>query len=134
MNNFKRYGSRFVTSVCRNLAKYDKEKFILANLFASCSPQYLISDFIFFLIFKILFLRLFFLSAELNIFEKDQQFKDYLRDYETLHCARYVAYHGTKESKENGMLDLTLVFHTAILLHYFTFFIPNGCMDRREET
>ena len=77
---------------------------------------------------------MFFLSAELNIFEKYQQFKDYLRDYETLHCAHYVAYHGTKDSKENGMLNLTLVLHTAILLHYFTFFIPNDCMGRREET
>ena len=76
---------------------------------------------------------MFFLSAELNIFEKYQQFKDYLRDYETHHCAHYVVYHGTKDFKENGMLDLTLVFHTGILLHYFTFFIPNGC-DRRAET
>ena len=53
---------------------------------------------------------LFFLSAELNIFEKYQQFKDYLSDYETLHCAHYVAYHGMKDFKENGMLDLTLEF------------------------
>ena len=32
------------------------------------------------------------------------------------------------------MFDLTLVFHTGILLHYFTFFIPKGCIDRKEET
>ena len=38
-------GHGFVTLVYRNLTKYDKEKFILANLFASCSVQYLISDF-----------------------------------------------------------------------------------------
>ena len=54
---------------------------------------------LFFLIFKILFLPLFFLSAELNIFEKDQQFKDYLRDYETLHCGHYVAYHGVSRNE-----------------------------------
>ena len=37
-----------VCCICwRNLTKYDKEKFIIANLFASFSPQYLISDFIF---------------------------------------------------------------------------------------
>ena len=69
---------------------------------------------------------MFLLSAELNVFEKYQQFKDYLRDYETLHCAHYIA--------NNGMLDLTLVYHTGILLDYFTNFIPNGCIDRREET
>ena len=39
MTNYEKYGSLFVTSVCRNLTKYDKEKFMLANLFASCSPQ-----------------------------------------------------------------------------------------------
>ena len=95
-----------------------------------------ISYLILFLIFKILFLRfvLFFLSADLNIFEKYQQFKDYLSDYETLHCAHYVAHHRTKDFKENGMFDLTLLFHTGILFHYFTFFIPNGCIDRREKT
>ena len=54
---------------------------------------------LFFLIFKILFLPLFFLSAELNIFEKDQQFKDNLRDYETLHCGHYVAYHGVSRNE-----------------------------------
>ena len=32
------------------------------------------------------------------------------------------------------MLNLTLVFHTGILLHCFTFFNPNGCMGGREET
>ena len=77
---------------------------------------------------------MFLLSAELNVFEKYQQFKDYLRDYETLHCAHYIVNHGTKDFKENGMLDLTLVYHTGILLDYFTNFIPNGCIDRREET
>ena len=77
---------------------------------------------------------MFFLSAELNIFEKYQQFKDYLSDYETLHCARYVAYHGTKDFKDNDMFDLTPAFHTGILLHYFSFLIPKGCKDSREET
>ena len=47
MTNQKKYGSLFITSVCRNLTKYDKEKFILANLFASSSPQKLVSHFIF---------------------------------------------------------------------------------------
>ena len=65
---------------------------------------------------------------------KYQQLKDYLRGYETLHCAHYVEYHATKDFKKNGMLDSIPVFHTGIRLHYFTFFIPNGCMDRREET
>ena len=74
-----------------------------------------------------------FLSAELHIFEEYQQFKDYLSDYETRHCADYVPYHKTKDFKENGMFDLILIFHTGILLHYFPFFIPNSCIDRREE-
>ena len=75
-----------------------------------------------------------FLSVELNIYDKYQQFKDYFSDYETLRCAHYVVYHGTKDSKENGMFHLTRVFHIGILLHYFTFFIPNGCTDRSEKT
>ena len=75
-----------------------------------------ISYLILFLILKILFSGfVFFLSAELNIFGKHQQFKDYLSDDEALHCAHYVAYHGTKDFKENDMLDLTLVLYTGIL-------------------
>lgn len=38
-----------------------------------------------------------------------------------------------KDFKENGMHGLKLVFHTGILLNYFTFIIPNGGMERREE-
>ena len=77
---------------------------------------------------------MFFLSAELYIFEEYQQFKGYLSDYETLHCAHYAAYHGKKDFKENDMSDLIIMFEAGILLHYFTFFIHNGCIDRREET
>ena len=81
---------------------------------------------------------MFFLSAELNIFEKYQQFYEkyqhqQYQHYETFHCAHYVAYHVTKYFKENGILDLKLVFHTGILLHYFTFFIPNSCMETRRK-
>ena len=67
------------------------------------------------------------------MFEEYQQFKDYLSNYETLRCVHYAAYHGTKDFKENGIFDLILIFHTGILLHYFTFLIPNGCIDRTEE-
>ena len=70
----------------------------------------------------------------MNIFEKHQQFKDYVSDYETLRCTHYDVYHGTKDFKENGMFELTLVFHIGILLHYFNFFIPNGCTDRSDKT